>query len=55
MSQRTEFDRVETVPAGEPNAAKRRYTPPRLKELGSVEELTLGGATGSPDGEFNQT
>lgn len=34
------------LPADVQDAPRRKYTPPRLKVLGSVRDLTLGSPTG---------
>lgn len=41
-------------PPSEPRPPRRAYTKPALVELGSIEELTQGGRTGSPDGGFRR-
>ena len=42
-------DKLPPHPTGEIQA-KRPYSSPRLIRLGSIRELTLGGATGAGDG-----
>jgi hypothetical protein len=37
-------ERASADPPGQPEGGKRRYSPPRLRSLGKVAELTFGGA-----------
>jgi hypothetical protein len=40
-------DRAEPVPPDKTNAAKKDYHRPKFTSLGTVEQLTLGGLSGT--------
>lgn len=47
MSESGEKKDVTAAKASEHASAKKPYSPPRLRHLGSVRDLTLGSANGS--------
>lgn len=46
MSESGEKKDVTEAKASESTSARKPYSPPRLRHLGSVRDLTLGSATG---------
>lgn len=44
------MDQIKPEATAERDPAKRSYVPPRIEDLGSIEDVTAGGGRPNPDG-----